>query len=104
MMAPVAEKVKKTWSEAGREGKPRLVALSYFALGPNAKEDSSRYLRDYYGWLGQWADQIAESASTTPDDLKALATSFEDLGVDELILDPTISELDQIGRLADALL
>ncbi|CAN5634466.1 LLM class flavin-dependent oxidoreductase [soil metagenome] len=104
MMAPVADKVKKAWSESGREGKPLLVALSYFALGPNAKEGSSKYLKDYYGWLGQWADQIAESAPTTSDALKGLATSFEDLGVDELILDPTISELIQIDRLADVLL
>jgi len=81
-----------------------LVALSYFALGPNAKEGSSRYLKDYYGFLGEWAGQIAESAPTTREELKALTTSFEDLGVDELILDPTISELDQIDRLADALL
>ena len=49
-------------------------------------------------------DRIAESAFTTPDALKALVTSFEDIGVDELILDPTIAELDQVDRLADALL
>ncbi|MGH2773848.1 MAG: LLM class flavin-dependent oxidoreductase [Actinomycetota bacterium] len=104
MMAPIVEKVRKAWSESGREGEPRLVALSYFALGPNAKEGSSTYLKDYYGFLGQWADQIAESAPTTPDALKALATGFEDIGVDELILDPTIAELDQIERLADILL
>jgi alkanesulfonate monooxygenase SsuD/methylene tetrahydromethanopterin reductase-like flavin-dependent oxidoreductase (luciferase family) len=33
-----------------------------------------------------------------------VAARFADIGVDELILDPTISELDQIDRLADALL
>lgn len=104
MMAPIAEKVRKSWSESGREGEPRLVALSYFALGPRAAEGSAKYLKDYYAFLGEWADQIAQSAAITPNALEALATSFRDIGVDELILDPTISELDQVDRLADALL
>jgi alkanesulfonate monooxygenase SsuD/methylene tetrahydromethanopterin reductase-like flavin-dependent oxidoreductase (luciferase family) len=104
MMAPVAERVRRSWSESGRKGEPIIVALSYFALGPNAEEGSSRYLKDYYGFLGEWADRIAESAPTTRDAIKELARSFEDIGVDELILDPTVSELDQVDRLADALL
>jgi alkanesulfonate monooxygenase SsuD/methylene tetrahydromethanopterin reductase-like flavin-dependent oxidoreductase (luciferase family) len=103
-MAPIAEKVRRSWSESGRDGDPRLVALSYFALGPRAKEGSARYLRAYYGYLGEWADRIAESASTTSAELKALASRFENVGVDELIMDPTVSELDQVDRLAEALL
>jgi hypothetical protein len=31
-------------------------------------------------------------------------TRFEDIGVDELMFDPTISELEQVDRLADVLL
>lgn len=104
MMAPIAEKVRRSWSESGREGGPRLVALSYFALGPRAEEGSARYLKDYYAYLGEWADRIAESAPRTPEALKGVAARFQDIGVDELILDPTISELDQVQRLADALL
>lgn len=104
MVAPIADKVRKTWHEAGREGGPRLVALGYFALGPNAKEGSAKYLKNYYGFLGDMADRIAESASITPDAVKGLAARFEDIGFDELIFVPTISELDQIDRLADVLL
>lgn len=104
MMAPIAEKVRKSWAESGREGEPRLVALSYFALGPRAEDGAAGYLKDYYGFLGEWADRIAESAPTTPEALKGIAASFQDIGVDELILDPTISELDQVDRLAEAML
>ncbi|MGH2700926.1 MAG: LLM class flavin-dependent oxidoreductase [Actinomycetota bacterium] len=104
MMAPIAEKVRESWRESGREGEPRLVALSYFALGPQAEDGSAKYLKDYYGFLGEWADRIAESAPRTPESLKELEANFQDIGVDELILDPTISELDQIDRLADVLL
>jgi alkanesulfonate monooxygenase SsuD/methylene tetrahydromethanopterin reductase-like flavin-dependent oxidoreductase (luciferase family) len=103
-MAPLVEKVRKAWSEAGREGEPRLVALSYFALGPNAGEGAAKYLKDYYGFLGEWADGIAQAAPKSPEALKGIAASFEDIGVDELILDPTMSELDQVDHLADALL
>lgn len=104
MLAPIAEKVRKAWSESGRKGKPLIVALSYFALGLKAEEGSSRYLKDYYGFLGGWADRIAESAPTTREEIKELARSFEGIGVDELILDPTISDLDQVSMLADTLL
>jgi alkanesulfonate monooxygenase SsuD/methylene tetrahydromethanopterin reductase-like flavin-dependent oxidoreductase (luciferase family) len=104
MMAPIAEKVRKLWSESGREGEPRLVALSYFALGPNAAEGAARYLTDYYAYLGEWADRIAGSAPTTTDAVKGVAASYRNIGVDELIFDPTIAELDQIDQLADAVL
>jgi len=104
MMAPLVAKLRTAWSESDRKGEPRVVALSYFALGPGAEDGAAKYLKDYYGFLGDFADMIAKSASTTPEALKGLAASFEDVGVDELIVDPTISELDQVDRLADALL
>jgi alkanesulfonate monooxygenase SsuD/methylene tetrahydromethanopterin reductase-like flavin-dependent oxidoreductase (luciferase family) len=103
MMAPIADKVRRLWNESGRPGEPRLVALSYFALGPNAGEGSAKYLKDYYAYLGEWAGRIAESAPTTPDALKEIAARFQDLGVDELIFDPTIAEIDQIDRLAEVM-
>jgi hypothetical protein len=59
---------------------------------------------DYYGFLGEWADRIADSAPTTVEVLTGLVKGFEELGLDELILDPTIAELDQVDHLADALL
>lgn len=104
MMAAMAEKIRGAWHEAGREGEPRLVALSYFALGPKAAQGAARYLRDYYGYLGEWVERIAQSAPTSPEALEELVGAFDDVGVDELIFDPTIAELDQIDRLADVLL
>jgi alkanesulfonate monooxygenase SsuD/methylene tetrahydromethanopterin reductase-like flavin-dependent oxidoreductase (luciferase family) len=104
MVGPVIEKVRKAWSESDREGEPRLVALTYFALGPKAEEGSTTYIKDYYAYLGEWANRIAESAPTTPEAVKELAVRFEDVGVNELILDPTIAELDQIDRVADVML
>lgn len=100
-VGPFAERVRQAWKQAGREGQPRIVALAYFSLGDDATADSKAYLMDYYGHLGDWAEQIAEGAARTPAAVQDTIKHFEDAGVDELILDPTVSDLDQVNRLAD---
>jgi alkanesulfonate monooxygenase SsuD/methylene tetrahydromethanopterin reductase-like flavin-dependent oxidoreductase (luciferase family) len=39
--AEAAEKMRAAWSEAGREGEPRLKGLAYFALGDSAEADAN---------------------------------------------------------------
>ena len=51
--ADAVEKLSAAWAEAGREGKPRTMALAYFSLGERAEEDARAYLGDYYAWLGE---------------------------------------------------
>jgi alkanesulfonate monooxygenase SsuD/methylene tetrahydromethanopterin reductase-like flavin-dependent oxidoreductase (luciferase family) len=46
------EKAKAAWADAGREGRPHLMALAYFSLGERAEEDVRENLMDYYAWLG----------------------------------------------------
>ena len=46
-------KLEEAWQAAGREGKPRTMALSYYALGDGAKEAADGYLNDYYGVPGR---------------------------------------------------
>jgi len=103
-MASIAEKVRRAWAEAGREGEPRLAVLSYFALGPKADEGARSYLTDYYARLGPMADAIAERAPKTPEVIKETVSAFADIGLHELVFDPTIAELDQVDRLADVVL
>ena len=78
-----------------------MVALNYFALGDNAQERGAGYIKDYYGFLGPWADQIAQGISSTPERIKDVARQFSDLGFTELIFDPTIPEVSQVDMLAD---
>jgi alkanesulfonate monooxygenase SsuD/methylene tetrahydromethanopterin reductase-like flavin-dependent oxidoreductase (luciferase family) len=100
MAAPVIEKVRRAWTEAGREGEPRIGALAYFGLSdPDASRSS---LRSYYGFLGDWTERIVESALRTPQDVKDAVRRFADIGVTDLALDPTVASLDEIDRLADA--
>jgi alkanesulfonate monooxygenase SsuD/methylene tetrahydromethanopterin reductase-like flavin-dependent oxidoreductase (luciferase family) len=103
-IAPMLTQVRKAWSEAGREGDPRVSALCYFSLGDDAEADSRDYLRHYYGFLGPYADMIADSALRTPQAIKDTLQGFADLGVTEIYLDPTAARLDQIDRLADLVL
>ena len=91
------------WQKAGREGKPRKMALAYFALGDDAERDARRYLPDYYAWLGEEAvEGIVAGAPKDPDGIKATLESFEEKGCDELILFPSSGDPAQVELLADA--
>lgn len=100
--AAFAQKVRQAWQDAGREGTPRFVALTYYALGENADEGAT-YLRDYYGYA-EWVEYIAQGYPRTEEAVKGVAKQFEDVGFDTLIFVPTIADLAQIDLLADALL
>jgi alkanesulfonate monooxygenase SsuD/methylene tetrahydromethanopterin reductase-like flavin-dependent oxidoreductase (luciferase family) len=103
MAEQYAERVRKAWKEAGREGAPRIVALNYFALGDSPEVERGGYLSDYYG-AAPWLAQVIQYLPRTPEALRATAKSFADAGVDELIFFPTIAELAQVDMLADAVL
>ena len=96
--------VHDAWKKAGRSDKPRIVALAYYSLGDENTDESKAYLKDYYSALGDYADTIADSGLRSPDALKSAVKAFEDAGVDELILDPTVADLKQVDLLADAVL
>jgi alkanesulfonate monooxygenase SsuD/methylene tetrahydromethanopterin reductase-like flavin-dependent oxidoreductase (luciferase family) len=102
VFAQLAGKVDQAWQEAGRSDTPRKLSLAYFALGPGAREQADRYMKHYYGWLGEYADQIAAGAAVDEEMVKAYLAAFEQGGCDELIWIPSSSELDQVSLLADA--
>jgi alkanesulfonate monooxygenase SsuD/methylene tetrahydromethanopterin reductase-like flavin-dependent oxidoreductase (luciferase family) len=100
--API-QQFKAAWQQAGGSGTPRIVVLSYFSLGEEHTEESLHNLRTYYGFLGDWAEGVAMSAPRTPEAVRERAAAFEEVGVDEVIFDPTVANLDQVDRLADAI-
>ena len=102
MAAGAIQQFRAAWQEGGGEGTPRVVALSYFSLGEEHAEESLHNLRSYYGFLGEWAEGLAQGTPRTPAALAERAGAFEELGVDELVFDPTVADLDQVDRLADA--
>jgi alkanesulfonate monooxygenase SsuD/methylene tetrahydromethanopterin reductase-like flavin-dependent oxidoreductase (luciferase family) len=100
--AGFVEKLEAAWEKAGRDGAPRKLALAYFALGDHAQEDANSYLRDYYSFLGEYADQVAASAATDPETVQQYVKAFSDAGCDELILFPSNPDPDQVDLLAEA--
>src|SRR5262245_7688025 len=58
MFAQLAGVVDRAWADAGRPGRPRKLALAYYALGPQARESISETIGFYYAWLGDIAEQI----------------------------------------------
>ena len=103
-IAPLAARVREAWTEAGREGDPRILALAYFSIGDDVENASYGYLRHYYGFAGDYAEMIAGGALRGADTIRGALQAYEDAGVDELILDPTVADLSQVERLADAVL
>jgi alkanesulfonate monooxygenase SsuD/methylene tetrahydromethanopterin reductase-like flavin-dependent oxidoreductase (luciferase family) len=102
-----AEGVKKlnaAWSEAGHSGRPRTMALFYFALGDDAERAARESLGDYYGFLGDYANQIVESAAKDANTVKQYLSAFEGAGADEVICFPASTDLGQVELLASAAL
>jgi alkanesulfonate monooxygenase SsuD/methylene tetrahydromethanopterin reductase-like flavin-dependent oxidoreductase (luciferase family) len=100
----LASRVRQAWRDAGRDGEPRIVALTYFSLGDDVEERSYGYLRRYYAYLGDAVEAVAGSALRSPTAIRGACDQYAEAGVDELILDPTVAELSQVDRLADVVL
>ncbi|HEY7949838.1 MAG TPA: LLM class flavin-dependent oxidoreductase [Solirubrobacterales bacterium] len=98
-----ARKAKAAWAEAGRQGKPRTMALAYFSLGDEAEEDARANLADYYAWLGeQIAEFIVSAAARDAESVRRTLDAYEAAGCDELILFPASRDPAQVDLLADA--
>ena len=91
---------EESWRAEGREGRPRLVASLYYALGPNAARGGD-YIRHYYSYFGPAADDMARSIPSSPETLDNLIRGFGEVGADEVVCWPTVAQLDQVDRLAE---
>ncbi len=97
----MAEKVQSAWTEAGRDGRAKIVALAYFSLG-DTLDASRQYLLDYYQPMGnETAEMVAGSALRSPESITAAVDAFTQAGVDEFILDPTVPDPAQVDLLAE---
>jgi alkanesulfonate monooxygenase SsuD/methylene tetrahydromethanopterin reductase-like flavin-dependent oxidoreductase (luciferase family) len=98
-----AVKARASWSDAGRVGEPRTMALAYFSLGERAEEDASAYLTDYYAWLGEdIANFIVAGAAKDAESVREQMGAYEAAGCDELIFFPSSGDAAQVDLLADA--
>jgi alkanesulfonate monooxygenase SsuD/methylene tetrahydromethanopterin reductase-like flavin-dependent oxidoreductase (luciferase family) len=97
-----AERARRAWTEAGRDGAQRLAAISYVSLGADAETHARRYLGDYYGFIGEYAEQVAAGALTSRQKVTDAVAGFEAAGCDELILFPCDPDITQVSLVAEA--
>jgi len=101
--AELAPKARAAWSEAGRDGEPRTLAIAYYSLGEDAEENARRDLGHYYEWLGeQVVELIIGAAATDADAVRGYIKAFEEVGCDELTFFPCSSDPEQVDLLAEA--
>lgn len=100
MVADSFDGARAAWTEAGREGKPRMVAIAYYSV---AHDDRSN-IYDYYSFLGHdIATMVADNGSIGADAIAATIKSFEEIGADDMLFNPMTDDPDEIERLAELL-
>jgi alkanesulfonate monooxygenase SsuD/methylene tetrahydromethanopterin reductase-like flavin-dependent oxidoreductase (luciferase family) len=99
--ASAAGRARAAWSDFGRPGPPMLWGQGYFALGND--DAGADYLRDYYAFTGPFAEKVAAGNLTSPGAIRDFVRGYEEEGCDELVLFPSVADLDQLERLADVL-
>jgi alkanesulfonate monooxygenase SsuD/methylene tetrahydromethanopterin reductase-like flavin-dependent oxidoreductase (luciferase family) len=103
MVAPMFESARQAWRDADRDGWPRLVAFAYYVFGDVSA--GRRNISEYYRPAGtEFADAQAARINVGRDGVKAAVATFEELGVDELMLHPAVPVIDEIDQLAQAVL
>jgi len=100
-----ADQVRAGWREAGRAGDPQTHASVNFAIGDeHVAECGRRHLAHYYGFKPAYAKLNVDDIITSPRDARDTVRAYGDLGFDRLLFHPAVASLDQVDRLADAVL
>src|SRR5437016_852246 len=100
-MLEMWKNILQAWRDAGRQGQPRWVGASYFALGPKAFEQASGYINANYGYNPELAARRLRGIPTTAEAVEEAIKRQADMGVDEFILRPCAEDLDQMERLGE---
>jgi len=93
--------IEQAWKRHGRQGKPRWVGASYFALGPNAADHATRYISASYGYNPELAAKRLRTLPASTAAVKDAIKRQADMSVDEFILRPCAEDIDQMDRLAE---
>lgn len=96
---------ERAWKEAGRAGRPKLIAATHFSLGPNARESYEAHVAKYYGYSKETVAQaLSATTPTSPEAIRSTIERFAEAGIDELVFTTTTTDpMDSLDRLADVL-
>jgi alkanesulfonate monooxygenase SsuD/methylene tetrahydromethanopterin reductase-like flavin-dependent oxidoreductase (luciferase family) len=93
--------VTRAWAEADRPGRPQIVTGRYFCCGPDATRITAEYAAHYYG--AEYADAVHADSLDSDGRLREELVALARAGVDDVVLYPASSSLDQVHLLAEAL-
>ncbi|MDA3647657.1 LLM class flavin-dependent oxidoreductase [Saccharopolyspora indica] len=97
------QRARAVWAADGLTREPRKLALSYFALGPDAHRHAEDFLGDYYGFLGEeYATRVVKGALVDEQLIRQTVEGYREAGCDELIFMPCSSDPEQVDLLAEA--
>lgn len=103
--AEFLELVRKGWLEAGRTGESQNHVSVNVAIGGQRVAEAGRlHLAQYYGFKPEYAKLNIDDIITTPQDARGTVRAYRDLGFDRLLFHPAVASLEQVDRLADAVL
>lgn len=95
--------VEQSWHEAGRAGRPHLVAQIDIALEQNGTDEGRKHVLDYYATLPAFAAPKSAMLLTTTQQLLDTMRILEQIGTDELVFFTWSTAIEQIDRIADLL-
>ena len=102
--AGFADRVRDSWTTAGRTGLPHLAVSLMVALGPHRPGTGTDAVAAYYADLGdRHRDGAVAATLTTPDDVRTAVRDFASAGADEIILTPNDTDPATLDPLHDAL-
>src|SRR5215204_5772829 len=99
--ASAAARAEAAWRDFGRDGRPRLWGQGYFSF--KEPDRGHAYLLDYYAFVGPFAEKIAAGNLTSARAVKDFVRGYEEAGCDELVLFPSVADVDELERLQEAL-
>lgn len=103
--ATLAERIRARWQAAGRPGRPYLQASVNFGLGsPEVVAKGRDHLARYYGFIPGYAAVNVADMVCSADDARDTVRRYRELGFDRLLFHPTGEAVEQVDRLADAIL
>jgi alkanesulfonate monooxygenase SsuD/methylene tetrahydromethanopterin reductase-like flavin-dependent oxidoreductase (luciferase family) len=92
--------MEDAWQEAGREGKPRLVAQVDTALDPYGTGQGQKNIADYYAAIPSFTEYKSKTLRTGERQLSEVIQALEQIGTDEVVFFTWGTELEQIARIA----
>lgn len=101
-MAALWADVRAAWTAADRPGRPRWVASSYVALGPEAGTHAREYIESTYAFDPALAERRLRTIPQTPAAVQDLVDRQAAMGVDEFVFRPCAGDPDLIDRLWEA--